>query len=127
MRVKRSAVCVNVDDVEASASFLARHLGFEREMSADGFASMTRTDAGFNIVLPRVGLETLKPEYLKERKADGVLVVFEVEDIDSEFERLRSEGVEILTPLETEEWGERYFQVIDPNGLIVQLVEWIHR
>jgi hypothetical protein len=29
----------------------------------------------------------------------------------------------ILTPIETEEWGERYFQVEDPNGVIVQLVQ----
>jgi uncharacterized glyoxalase superfamily protein PhnB len=27
-------------------------------------------------------------------------------------------------PLTTEEWGERAFQVHDPNGVIVQLVDW---
>jgi uncharacterized glyoxalase superfamily protein PhnB len=31
----------------------------------------------------------------------------------------------ILTPIETEEWGERYFQVEEPNGVIIQLVRWV--
>jgi len=27
-------------------------------------------------------------------------------------------------PLTAEEWGERAFQVRDPNGVIIQLVDW---
>ena len=38
--------------------------------------------------------------------------------------RLRGEGVVITMPLTSEEWGERAFQVRDPNGVIVQLVDW---
>ncbi len=34
------------------------------------------------------------------------------------------EGVAITMPLTTEKWGERAFQVRDPNGVIVQLVDW---
>jgi uncharacterized glyoxalase superfamily protein PhnB len=47
-----------------------------------------------------------------------------VDDIEAEYERLRAE-VEITTPLETEEWGERYFQVTDPCGVVIQLVQWV--
>ena len=28
-------------------------------------------------------------------------------------------------PIETEPWGERYFQVSDPNGIVIQLVTWV--
>jgi uncharacterized glyoxalase superfamily protein PhnB len=28
-------------------------------------------------------------------------------------------------PIETEPWGERFFQVPDPNGVVIQLVQWI--
>ena len=31
----------------------------------------------------------------------------------------------IITPIETEPWGERFFQVTDPNGVTMQLVQWI--
>jgi uncharacterized glyoxalase superfamily protein PhnB len=60
-----------------------------------------------------------------KRKADGLLVVFVVDDIDGEYTRLQREGAPVLTPIETESWGERYFQVRDPNGVIIQLVQWM--
>jgi uncharacterized glyoxalase superfamily protein PhnB len=31
----------------------------------------------------------------------------------------------VVTPPETEPWGERYVQYRDPNGLIIQLVQWM--
>jgi uncharacterized glyoxalase superfamily protein PhnB len=31
----------------------------------------------------------------------------------------------ISTPLQTEPWGERFFQVADPNGVVVQFVQWL--
>ena len=46
------------------------------------------------------------------------------DDLEGELARLRAEGVAITMPLTSEEWGERAFQVRDPNGVIVQLVDW---
>jgi catechol 2,3-dioxygenase-like lactoylglutathione lyase family enzyme len=123
--ITASAVSLNVDDVEPSARFLQRHFGFEEEMAADGFASLARADAGFNVVFLRTGLETFEPARLVGRRADGLLLVFVVDDIDSEYVRLQDEGVEITTALQTEAWGERFFQVTDPNGVTYQLVQWV--
>ena len=58
-------------------------------------------------------------------RADGLLAVFTVDDIDAEYARLQAEGVHIVTQIETEPWGERYFQMADPNGVIYQLVQWV--
>jgi uncharacterized glyoxalase superfamily protein PhnB len=62
---------------------------------------------------------------MQDRHADGLLVVFVVDDVDAECARLQQEGVAITTPLQTEPWGERFFQVSDPNGIIVQFVQWV--
>ena len=125
MQITASAISLNVDDPEASAAFAADHLGFEREMAADGFVSLSRPDAGFNLIYLRTGLESFKPAALAGHRADGLLVAFVVDDVDAEHDRLVAEGVEITTPLETEPWGERYFQVTDPCGVVVQLVQWV--
>jgi catechol 2,3-dioxygenase-like lactoylglutathione lyase family enzyme len=124
MNITASAISLNVADPEASAAFVERHFGFAREMAADGFVSLSRPDAGFNLIYLRTGLESFKPEALAGHHADGLLVAFVVDDIDAEYERLSAE-VEITTALETEEWGERYFQVTDPNGVVIQLVQWV--
>jgi uncharacterized glyoxalase superfamily protein PhnB len=48
-----------------------------------------------------------------------------VDDVDAEYERLIGEGVAITTPIQTEGWGERYFRVADPCGVVIQLVQWM--
>ena len=125
VQVTAAALSLNVPDVDASARFLQDHFGFSVDMQADGFVSLSRPDVGFNLIYLRTGLPTFKPPALAGRRADGLLVAFVVDDIDAEYGRIKEEGVEILTPIETETWGERYFQVADPNGVVIQLVQWV--
>jgi len=125
MRITSSAVSLNVADERASAAFLRDHFGFVEEMSADGFVSLTRPDAGFNVIYLRTGLATFKPARMAGHAADGLLLVFVVEDVDAEADRLTEAGLAFTTPIETEPWGERYFQVTDPSGVIIQLVQWM--
>ncbi|MGQ4597002.1 VOC family protein [Nocardia sp. R6R-6] len=125
MRITASAISLNVPDPGVSAKFLIEHLGFEEKMSADGFVSLQRPDAGMNVIYLRTGLASFKPASAAGSAGEGLLVVFVVDDIDAEYARLQAGGVPIVTPIETEEWGERYFQMRDPNGIIIQLVQWV--
>lgn len=123
MHITASAVSLNVDDVPASSTFLATHFGFTQDMAADGFASLSRPDAGMSVVFLRRGLATL-PADQRDDHASGLILAFVVDDLEGELARLEAEGVPITMPLTEEEWGERAFQVRDPNGVIVQLVDW---
>jgi predicted enzyme related to lactoylglutathione lyase len=127
VHITASALSLNVDDPLASATFAKQHLGFTEDMADDsgGFVSLSREDAGFNLIYLRTGLESFKPESMRGRHADGLLVVFVVDNIDEEYARLQREGVQITTPIQTEPWGERFFQVTDPNGVVIQLVQWM--
>jgi catechol 2,3-dioxygenase-like lactoylglutathione lyase family enzyme len=125
VKITASALSLNVADERASAEFVTRHFGFEEEMAADGFVALSRPDAGFRLIFLRTGLKSFKPLSTRGQRADGLLVAFVVEEIDAEYARLQREGVAITTPIETEPWGERYFQVADPNGVIIQLVQWV--
>ena len=102
MRFTGSAISLNVDDPDASAEFVKRHFGFEEAMSADGFVSLAYPAAGFNLIYLRIGLPSFKPPALAGHRADGILVVFVVEDVDAEYARLIDEGVEVTTRIETE-------------------------
>ncbi|MGY0501939.1 VOC family protein [Nocardia sp. FBN12] len=125
MQITASAVSLNVTDPRASAQFLIEHLGFAEKMAADGFVALTRADAGMDVIYLRTGLGSFKPARIAGSAGDGLLIVFVVDDIDGEYDRLRTAGVPIETPIETEEWGERYFQMTDPNGVVIQLVQWV--
>ncbi|MFF4924509.1 VOC family protein [Kitasatospora sp. NPDC001261] len=126
MQITTTAVSLTVEDVTTSAAFLQRHFGYTEQMSADGFVSLAHPGGGVNVVYLRRGLEVL-PEDQRHRIADGVILAFVVEDIAAEERRLREEGVVITLPLREEPWGEKLFQVVDPNGVVVELVEWAER
>ena len=123
MKISSTAVSLNVEDVPASSAFLCEHFGFAEQMAADGFASLSRSDCGVHVVFLRRGLSTLPPDQ-REDHAQGLILAFVVEDLEGELARLQAEGVTITMPLTEEEWGERAFQVRDPNGVIIQLVDW---
>jgi len=125
VRITASAISLNVADPQASADFLIEHFGFTIAMQADGFISLAREDVGFNLIFLREGLASFKPASHAAAVSGGLLIAFVVEAIDEDYERLRRAGVPIVTPIETEAWGERYFQVGDPNGVIIQLVQWV--
>jgi catechol 2,3-dioxygenase-like lactoylglutathione lyase family enzyme len=124
VQISSSAVSLTVDDVPASSTFLATHFGFTERMAADGFASLGRDDPAMDVIFLRRGLEVLPPP-LRERRADGVIVAFVVDDVAVEEERLRAAGVPITLPMRTEPWGERLCMVTDPNGIVYELVEWV--
>jgi uncharacterized glyoxalase superfamily protein PhnB len=76
-----------------------------------------------NVVFLDCGLPTLRVDQ-RDVHAPGLILAFVVDDLEGELGRLQAEGVTITMPLTREEWGERAFQVRDPNGVIVQLVDW---
>jgi uncharacterized glyoxalase superfamily protein PhnB len=124
VQITTSTVSLTVDDVAASTDFFTTHLGYKETAAADGFASLTRDDAAVDVVLLRRGIEVLPAEQ-RDRHAGGLILAFTVADgLQGEESRLRDAGVEITMPLREEPWGERLFQITDPNGVIIQFVEW---
>lgn len=123
MNVSASTLSLTVADVDASRDFLCTHLGYQVAMAQDGFASLTREGAAVDIVLLRKGTDVLPAEQ-RDQEAGGLILALTVTDLAAEEARLRAAGAPITMPLREEPWGERLFQMTDPNGVVVQLVEW---
>ncbi|RBQ13795.1 glyoxalase [Spongiactinospora rosea] len=123
MRISATTIALTVDDVPASSGFLRGHFGFREVAAADGFAKLIHEDAP-EVVFLRRGTEVLPQEH-RDRRAGGVILAFTVGDVPAEHERLTAAGVAITMPLRVDPWGERLFQVTDPNGVVIQLVDWV--
>ncbi|MFI6041754.1 VOC family protein [Nocardia sp. NPDC051321] len=128
MNVLGGAIMVNVPDPDASADFLVQHVGFTDAISDDGLAVVFSAESGLHIAFLRVGLPDFRPESVAGALHKGMIIVLVVDDVETEYARVQQAGVEIATPLAYSKWGgtsgERYFQMRDPNGLIVRLTEW---
>jgi catechol 2,3-dioxygenase-like lactoylglutathione lyase family enzyme len=110
-------------DVTASRDFYVRHFGFEVTFEADWYVSLRRPDA------PRYELALLAhdhpsvPEGHRAPLRGGLLLNFEVDDVDTEHGRLVGHAglPEVLT-LRTEDFGQRHFIVAAPDGVLVDVI-----
>lgn len=123
-RISDFTISLNVDDPNASADFLSTHFGFERLLDVEGAISVAVPGSSFSVCFLQTGLPSFKPAS-QAMSAAGLLVVFTVDDIDALYRTMVEAGVDVVTPIETEPWLERYFQVSDPNGVILQAVQWM--
>lgn len=52
----------------------------------------------------------------------GLILDFEVEDVDTEYARLMGEGLPMLLALRDEPFGQRHFITRDPNGVLIDVI-----
>ncbi|MEU7139537.1 VOC family protein [Nocardia sp. NPDC046473] len=123
MRINACTLSLTVADIAATQRFLVDHFGYTEAIAADGFVSLTHPQAPLGIAVHELGL-TVLPEAQRHVPSQGVAIAFTVDDAAREEARLRVAGVPITLPLIEQPWGEKLFQVTDPNGVIVQVLEW---
>lgn len=117
---------VITDKVQESKQFYVRLFGCEVLYEGDG---------GWFVLLKLGGSELgfMKPELTSQAEifrrpftGQGMWVAVDVDDVDREYARIRSLGVEIAMDLRDEPWGDRHFVVADPNGIGVDVVQHGH-
>ncbi|MDP6779454.1 MAG: VOC family protein [Candidatus Latescibacteria bacterium] len=57
----------------------------------------------------------------------GMVIQFQVEDVEAEFERLEKIGVDWVKPLTTQPWGSRSAWFKDPDGNVIDLFMWVDK
>ena len=119
--MKLSQVRLLVDDFAGCHRFLEEVLGLECTYGGadDGYASFSG-DSGTVAVFQRT--EQQETVGLRPR-GDAALVVFEVEDVDAEAERLGD--LIVGGPVSKAEWGGRVAYVRDPDGNLFELFQSI--
>jgi hypothetical protein len=55
----------------------------------------------------------------------GVLLSFEVDDVDAQYDRLKTAGVTLVLDIRDEDFGQRHFMVTDPNGVMIDVIKAI--
>jgi catechol 2,3-dioxygenase-like lactoylglutathione lyase family enzyme len=109
-------------DVAATAAFYKRHFGFKAAFESDWYIHLqSEADEGVNLAILDGDHETIPAE--GRGRAAGLLINFEVEDVDAEFARAEKAGLPILLPLRDEAFGQRHFITKDPNGVLIDIIK----
>jgi catechol 2,3-dioxygenase-like lactoylglutathione lyase family enzyme len=110
-----------VEDVRATADFWARHFDFPPLFEADWYVHLrSSNDASINLAVLRGDHDTIPAT--GRGRASGLLINFEVEDVDAVHARVAAEGLPILLPLRDEDFGQRHFITQDPNGVLIDII-----
>jgi uncharacterized glyoxalase superfamily protein PhnB len=116
---------VMAEDVEASARFYAEHMGFEMTFESDWYVSLRhRENPAYEMAVLSPAHATI-PEGFRGRSSSGLLLNFEVSDAEAEYERLKEAGLRIVLPLRDEAFGQRHFIGVDPEGVMIDVIEEI--
>jgi catechol 2,3-dioxygenase-like lactoylglutathione lyase family enzyme len=111
-------------DVAASRDFYTALLQLDVVFDSDWYAQLQ--DPSFAPV--QLGLvirgHATVPDGFAQAPA-GVLVTVEVDDADAVHERALAAGLPIPLPLRDEDFGQRHFMTVDPDGLLVDVVQII--
>jgi uncharacterized glyoxalase superfamily protein PhnB len=115
--VKFVGICLITNNVPALADFYAEVLGVQAE-GDDGHAELSTEGAGIAIFSTE-GMENMAPGSVQGAGRGSFTTMFEVEDVDAEYERLKALNVEFVMLPTTHPWGARSFWFRDPDGNIV--------
>jgi uncharacterized glyoxalase superfamily protein PhnB len=108
-------------DVPAASAFYQRHFRFRPMYEAGWYVHLqSAEDPGTNLAIVARDHETI-PASARGRTG-GVLLNFEVEDVDAEYCRLGGEGLEVALPLRDEVFGQRHFILQAPDGVLVDVI-----
>lgn len=109
-------------DVAGTAAFYQAHFGFVALFTADWYVHLqSAADASINLAVLDGAHHTI-PEAARGR-VGGLLLNFEVEDVDAVYAQLQSAGLPILLSLRDEAFGQRHFITADPNGVLIDIIK----
>ena len=122
MRSTQYYPVIQTDDVAGTVAFYVEHFHFRPLFEADWYVHLQSSeDEGVNLAVLRFDHETI-PVGARVR-TKGLILNFEVDDVDSVHEQVHTSGVPIAKALQDEAFGQRHFIARDPNGVLIDVIK----
>ncbi len=122
MRCSSYYPVIMTDDVATTAAFYVQHFRFKALFEIDWYVHLQSTeDESVNLAVMHGSHATIPAS--ARGNVSGLILNFEVDDPDAEFERAQAAGLPILLSLRDEEFGQRHFITADPNGVLIDVIK----
>ena len=113
---------IGTDKIMESRDFYTNHFDFDVVFEADWYVSLkSRHNPAYELALLDYHHASLPEAY--RHPARGVLINFEVANVDEVYAKLKKAGLPMLLDLKSEEWGQRHFITHDPNGILIDVIQ----
>ncbi|MEP3045977.1 MAG: VOC family protein [Roseibium sp.] len=110
-------------NVAETARFYQDNFKFKVMFEADWYVHLqSEEDGTVNLAVLDQNYETI-PEAKRGQGSCGLLLNFEVDDVDAIYEATQHKGLPILLPVKDEDFGQRHFITQDPNGVMIDVIK----
>ena len=111
-----------VKNVKEVTGFYMAHFGFQPMFESDWYVHLqSAEDEAVNLAILDASHETI-PEACRGATVEGMLLNFEVADVDAKHAELSASGLPMLLPLRDEPFGQRHFITRDPAGVMIDVI-----
>ncbi|TVX99891.1 VOC family protein [Cohnella terricola] len=123
MKVSSFYPVILTDQVISTAAFYEDYFGFKKMFEANWYISlnMPGNDIPYELAILDASHTTIPDAY--RTKVRGLILNFEVDDVDAEYERLiRKAKLPLELDIRSEDFGQRHFITSDPNGVLIDII-----
>lgn len=123
MKVNSFYPVILTEQVAATAAFYIDHFGFDLVFEADWYVSLKN-----NKSIPPFELAVLESTHSTipsgfRQTTNGIIMNFEVDDVDAEYEKLiKKAGLHLQLDIRDEAFGQRHFITSDLNGVLIDVI-----
>lgn len=122
MKINSFYPVIMTGNVATTKAFYTEHFPFAVTFDSDWYVSLKLDQQpSFELALLNPQHETV-PETFRSELSGGLILNFEVDDVDEEYARLRAAGLPIHLELRSEDFGQRHFITSDPNGVLIDVI-----
>ena len=112
---------IQTDNVAATNEFYVGNFRFSVIFDADWYCHLQSSeDEAVNLAILKADHDSIPTE--GRGTIGGLILNFEVEDVDAEYLLVQQAGLPILKPLTDEAFGQRHFITCDPNGVLIDVI-----
>lgn len=111
------------EEIAQSGDFYVKHFGFEVIFEADWYISLKMTNHSHQYELAILDYTHPSIPEAFRKPVQGLILNFEVEEVDAEYERLIKEaGLSLALDIRSEDFGQRHFIVNAPGGVLIDVI-----
>ncbi|MBX5011707.1 glyoxalase [Rhizobium lentis] len=113
---------IMTEDVAGTARFYCTHFGFRPFFESDWYVHLQSAEEEHVALAILDGSHETIPAIARGR-VSGLLLNFEVVDVDALYAACRRAELPILQEIRDEDFGQRHFITADPNGVLIDIIK----
>lgn len=112
------------EKIQETKAFYTETLGFGITFENDFYLLMHTPDESAEISFLKPNHPSQKGIFQSAFNGKGVYFTIEVDNVDDIYEQLKKKGVPFEVEIRDEDWGDRHFVIVDPNGIGIDIVTY---